>query len=469
MKILFLVALILLTLVSGPISCAQTPTQTPSPMPIPTPAPTPVPTPLPASTPIPVPTPKRASEPTPTPTVPSDDLMIHFIDVGQGDSILLDLGETEVLIDGGRKTPGVVAYLSDYVDGTLEAVVATHLHADHIGGLIEVFNTFEVEEMWFSGDSSISNTYSEFMSTVQTVGAAVNVGKRGDKVVVGDLSFQIINPVSPNGSTNNNSLVLWLSFGSIDFLFAGDAEQEAERAMLLSSIVPVPNVEILKVGHHGSNTSSSEDFLNVIKPEVAIYMAGSGNSYGHPHKETLIALDSIGAIIYGTDVHGTIIVITNGQTYRLKLENQASSIKPSTIKTSPSPKSARTTGQTSTPLHTPTPPPKRAGDVQIIRIFYNGEVYSVESDEYVEIMNLGDQPQNLAGWMLKDISEGYPSFTFPSFVLAAGASIRVYTNEIYLEWGGFSFGYGKAIWNNSNPDIAVLYDDDGLEVSRKSY
>ncbi len=111
----------------------------------------------------------------------------------------------------------------------------------------------------------------------------------------------------------------------------------------------------------------------------------------------------------------------------------------------------------------------RASDIQITHIFYDGLVFRTESDEYVEITNLGDQPQGLVGWMLKDISEGYPSFTFPSCTLAPGKSIRVYTNEYHPEWGGFSFEYGRAIWNNSKPDVAVLYNKQGEEVSRKSY
>ena len=115
------------------------------------------------------------------------------------------------------------------------------------------------------------------------------------------------------------------------------------------------------------------------------------------------------------------------------------------------------------------PPTIEVPNIQITSIFYDGQVPRVESDEYVEITNLGDQPQDLAGWVLNDISEGYPSFTFPSYILAPGKSIRVYTNEYHPEWGGFSFEYSQAIWNNSKPDIAVLYDSQGREVSRKSY
>ncbi len=115
------------------------------------------------------------------------------------------------------------------------------------------------------------------------------------------------------------------------------------------------------------------------------------------------------------------------------------------------------------------PPPIIVENVEITYIFYDGLVPRVESDEYVEITNLGDQPQELTGCVLMDISEGYPSLIFPSYILAPGESIRVYTNEYHSEWGGFSFEYSQPIWNNSKPDVAVLYNNQGNEVSRKSY
>jgi len=115
------------------------------------------------------------------------------------------------------------------------------------------------------------------------------------------------------------------------------------------------------------------------------------------------------------------------------------------------------------------PPPIKVENVQITRIYYDGLVPNVESDEYVEITNLGDQPQDLTGCVLMDTSDGYPSFTFPSYILAPDESIRVYTNEYHPEWGGFSFEYSLAIWNNSEPDVAALYDNQGNEVSRRSY
>lgn len=136
---------------------------------------------------------------------------------------------------------------------------------------------------------------------------------------------------------------------------------------------------------------------------------------------------------------------------------------------SPTPTATPTPTVTPTPSPTPTTTPAGTSNVQITFIFYDGLVPRVESDEYVEMTNLGQAPQDLADWVLVDISEGYPSFTFPSYVLAPDESIRVYTNEYHSEWGGFSFGYGKAIWNNTDPDIAALYNAQGQEVSRRSY
>ena len=262
------------------------------------------------------------SEPTPE----LGTFTVHFIDVGQGDSILLDLGDIEVLIDGGDKSPGVVSYIGDYVDGSLEVIVATHPHADHIGGLIAVLNAFEVDEIWLNGDTSTSATYSQFMSAANSEGASVHMARRGDTIQTGNLTFNVLHPVNLSGDTNNNSIVLSLSYGQVDFLFTGDAEEEAEASILVQSIVSIPDVEILKVGHHGSRTSSSIQFLQLVKPEYAIYMAGEGNSYGHPHQETITNLCEIDAQIYGTDIHGTIVITTDGVTPTVLPSNSISQV-----------------------------------------------------------------------------------------------------------------------------------------------
>lgn len=272
------------------------------------------PTPTPRPTPTLSPTATLTPHPTPTDEAPLPQLQVHFIDVGQGDSILLDLGETEVLIDGGDRSPGVTGYLREYVDGSIEAMIATHPHADHIGGLIAVLDAFDIEEIWLNGDTSTSKTYADFMDRVGAEGAEVKEARRGDTIVFDGLTFNVLHPVEPLfDDTNNNSIVLMLSYGDIDFLFTGDAEAEAEASMIAAGVLA--DIEILKVGHHGSRTASSKAFLDIVQPEVAIYMAGEDNRYGHPHEETLAALEEIGAMIYGTDSSGYIVVTTGGKTY----------------------------------------------------------------------------------------------------------------------------------------------------------
>jgi len=256
----------------------------------------------------------------PEPASPTGELKVHFINVGQGDAILIDLQDIEILIDGGDRSPGITGYLNEHVDGSLEVMVATHPHADHIGGLIAVLDAFEVDQIWHNGDTSTSKTYSDFMNRVNTEGADVHTARLHGIIKAGDLELFVHHPANLSGSTNDNSIVLHLAYGNTDFLFTGDAEQEAEVHMMMPGSVRLPEVEILKVGHHGSRTASSGDFLSITSPEVAFYMAGVDNSYGHPHTETITALNQIGAKIYGTDISGTIIVTTDGQTYLVNTE-----------------------------------------------------------------------------------------------------------------------------------------------------
>ena len=168
-------------------------------------SPKPSPT-LPADTPLSTPSATLESTPSPTPTLST--LTVHFIDVGQGDSILIDLGDVEILIDGGDRSPGIVNYISAYVDGALEVMVTTHPHADHIGGLIAVLDRFEVKEIWLNGDTSTSKTFSDFMNLVNTENATIHEAERGKSIQVGVLTFVILHPTKPLGpDTNNNSIV----------------------------------------------------------------------------------------------------------------------------------------------------------------------------------------------------------------------------------------------------------------------
>ncbi|MFC2068051.1 lamin tail domain-containing protein [Chloroflexota bacterium] len=402
-------------------------------------------------------------------------------------------------------------------------------HADHIGGLIEVLGAFKVDQIWHNGDTSESKTYADFMDGVQSEGAEIHIARLHNTIEAGELKLFVHHPANLEGSTNNNSIVLHLAYGEIDFLFTGDAEKEAEGQMMELSSIRIPEVEILKVGHHGSKTASSLNFLGITSPEVAIYMAAEDNQYGHPHQETITALNDISAKIYGTDIHWNIVITTDGKDYDLYHGIKLPSFYPPIITPTPSPTPSPTpndtvfvyitrTGEkyrrgscrylsqskisikrsdainqgytpcsgckpdgiqapsfdpptiTPTPSPTPSPTPTPVTtDVKITKIFYDGQVYRVESDEYVEIKNLGSEPVDLAGWKLVDIDEGYPALVFLSYMLESGESVRVYTNEVHPEYGGFSFNSSKAVWNNTSPDTAVLYNAQGQEVSRKSY
>lgn len=278
----------------------------------------------PPANPSPTPTTTLAPSPTLTPTpFPSQgalpQLQVHYIDVGQGDSILIDLGETEVLIDGGDRSPGVVPYLQQYVDGPLEAMVATHPHADHIGGLVAVLDAFKVDDICLNGDTSTSQTYSDFISKVNAEMAKVHYVTRGDKITISNLTFEVLHSTMPLGpDTNDNSIVLELSFGEIDFLFTGDVGATPETSMIIADVVE--DIDILKVSHHGSKYGTTANFLYTAKPEVAIISVGN-NSYGHPAPETIARLTSADATIYRTDINGTIVVATDGLTYTVKVTN----------------------------------------------------------------------------------------------------------------------------------------------------
>ena len=256
-----------------------------------------------------------------TSTSSTPAVTVHFIDVGQGDSILIDCGETEVLIDGGKSSPGVVDYLNAYVDGPLDVMVATHTDADHIGGLIAVLENYQVGDIWINGFVATSKTYKDFMALVNAEGAAVHEAVLGNVIRAGTLEFKVLNPPDTLFSdANNNSIVIVFSYGDVDFIFTGDAEKEAEEAMLLQGVFPVPDVEVLKVGHHASRSASSVEFLDVVKPEIAVYMCALDNDYDHPHPETITALNAIGVVIYGTENYGTIKITTDGKTYSVQTE-----------------------------------------------------------------------------------------------------------------------------------------------------
>jgi len=251
-------------------------------------------------------------DPTPVPTVVYNlsELQVYFVDVGQGDAILIDFGLDEILIDANKKD-GLNSFLADHINGDLEYIVVTHSHADHISGLSGVFSVFKVDNVWTNGVSSTSQTYADFIEAVNNSGAQTHIARRGDIISVGNYTLSVLNPPSTLfGDTNDDSVVLKLVYGGVTFLFEGDAEIPAENSMIDAGLLS--DISVLKVGHHASDTSTSTSFINIVKPEVAVYTAGIGNTYGHPDSITITNLINANASVYGTDKNGTIEICTDG-------------------------------------------------------------------------------------------------------------------------------------------------------------
>lgn len=240
-------------------------------------------------------------------------LRVHFLDVGQGDSILIDCGETEVLIDGGDNRAGqdVVRYLQAYVDGPLDYLIATHPDADHVGGLDAVLKAFKVGEVIDSGKSADTASYRDYWAAVQANGCTVS--QDADRIIA--LSPMAALSILETGDhwtdSNDSSTIVQLTCGNIQVLFTGDISDQVEQDML-----PLfGDIDVLKVSHHGSAGSSCAQFLSVVKPEAAVISYGLNNSYHHPALATLQRLFQAGTAVYGTGKSGTITLTTDGTSY----------------------------------------------------------------------------------------------------------------------------------------------------------
>ena len=252
-------------------------------------------------------------------------LKVHYIDVGQGDSEFIELpnGKT-ILIDAGNPENGqqIISYIKGLKHDKIDYLVATHPHADHIGGMAAVINSFNIGSFYAPKVTTTTQTYKSLISALQSKKLGIHVAKAGTNMFkAGNLSADIIAPVSISGDDlNQYSAVIMLTYGDNRFLFTGDAGEPSE-----SQITADVKADVLKVGHHGSSTSTSQAFLNKVKPKYAVIEVGTGNSYGHPTAATLSKLQAIGATIYRTDKDGTIIFTSDSHT--ITVDKKASGVK----------------------------------------------------------------------------------------------------------------------------------------------
>ncbi len=255
------------------------------------------------------------------PTLENSSLVtVYFFDVGQGDAIFVDTGGLDMLIDGGPRSEGsrLVGYLNELHVLKLDIIVATHPHEDHIGGLINVLSSsITIDTVLHNGQIVTTKVYSDFIKIAQD---KLKLVERGQIYVLDtNVNFTVLNPTQPLefSDVNSNSIVLRLQAGNVAFLFTGDATLETENSiMALSSYI---QSQVLKVAHHGSRYSTSDRFLDAVKPTYAVISAGKSNPYGHPHQETLQRLMNHGIIIYETYTHGTIVMRTDGQIIKVDI------------------------------------------------------------------------------------------------------------------------------------------------------
>ena len=250
-----------------------------------------------------------------TATVPenSDGLTVHFIDVGQADSILLQCDGANMLIDGGNREDSSLLYSLLEREGIthLKYVVGTHAHEDHIGGIPGALQRASAEVVLCPVTEYDSKAFDNFKKAAEANGGIV-IPSVGDSYDLGSASFTIVGVNSDPSDTNNTSIVLRLVYGDTSFLFTGDAEREAEQTILDSGYIL--KSDVLKVGHHGSDTSTTYPFLREVMPKYAVISCGVDNKYGHPHEGPLSKLRDADVEAFRTDLQGDILCTSDGTT-----------------------------------------------------------------------------------------------------------------------------------------------------------
>jgi len=246
---------------------------------------------------------------------------MHFIDVGQALSVLVECDGQFMLYDGGNVDDGslVVSYLQNQGVEELQYVFCSHAHEDHVGGLAAALAYFPANHVYSPVTEASTKCFKNFVKYTQQQGLQVEVPSVGTTWPLGSATVTMLGPVAQYDDTNNTSIVLRIDYGSTSFLLTGDMEKGAE-ADLVNSGANL-KADVLQVGHHGSSTSTSYVFLNSVLPEMGIISCGVNNKYGHPHEETLSILRDAGVDVYRTDLQGTITIGSDGQNYTVGTEN----------------------------------------------------------------------------------------------------------------------------------------------------
>ncbi len=410
-------------------------------------------------------------------------LSVYFLDVGQGDSSLIIFGDKTILIDAGEIDMGdrVVNDLRELGVTRIDLLVATHPHSDHIGGMQKVLDNFAIGQVLDSGIPHTSVIYERFLEKIDKKNIPYKLAVQGDTIDLDPaLRIVVLSPPARRygDDLNTNSIMLRISYGTINFLFTGDAGSEAETALSKSGYAL--DAQILKVGHHGSMYSSSPAFIERVHPETAIISLGRDNPYGHPHKQAVDILTQAGAAIYRTDRDGTILVRSDGISYAVKTGITLGGLFPTltqkpqvtgtnavivpTIPTLPAVTINISIPQPSIAI----PQIGNAKAVVISAIQFNGPGDDRQNvnGEWVQLTNRGNDTVLLAGWTLSDNSR-VPLYTFPAMLLVPGETITIFSGKGTLNNTALFMGKTEPVWGNSG-DIAILKDGSGKIIDQRS-
>ncbi len=258
---------------------------------------------------------------------PQSSFQVHYIDVGQGDCSLIVCDGKTLLIDAGENghETEVINYLRSMGVVKLDYIIATHQHSDHIGGLPEVIEEFGMANLIMprltQEQTPTNSTYTAFLEAIKGSGAKVIASKAGASYSLGTAKFEIFGPVTNDvESLNSMSVVTKVTYGENSFLFTGDAETDEEREIIETGANL--DSDVLKVGHHGSKTSSCTDFLDAVSPEICVILCGADNDYGHPHKNITKRIAKYTDKVYRTDICGSIVITSDGEKLDVSYDNQ---------------------------------------------------------------------------------------------------------------------------------------------------